>query len=386
MKTFSNFMCTLILIMVHMVTFVVLFEIKRESTIRENFREGISLNAGKRDFLNITKQQKKSKIVENPNLRKILVKDQELLGMLANNAYYARQAACLNHESERLWRLSFIGMPKSLKPTPGSYSQVILTFKFKERVYNNWKGHQSISIPYPNVKESLVDEYHFNIWLYCKEIFRAKIENLKSNSEFHVNKKYFTFTGFGRAGITAVYAALDFASEHAVKPTVVTFGQPKMGNMKFVEFVTTQITLYRVTYRDDFTPSVPTYGYDIDTKAIDYSQLSGEYWIPFQDQCECAPLFTKTSNLEPPIKFPSVYKCFEVGTLNVNPNCNEGRTKRRRKENRGMKKKDTDDHFGPYFGYMMGKCPSESVEKSSDMGIVTTHHVERHFYMNTPLN
>ncbi|KAG9297844.1 hypothetical protein G9A89_006785 [Geosiphon pyriformis] len=160
---------------------------------------------------------RESNIDADFNFQKVLVGDQGLLGMLANNAYYARQAACLGDESERL------------------------------------------------------------------------------------STRFFT-----------VCAALEIASEYAVKPTVVTFGQPKMGNMKFAQFVATKITLYRVTYRDDFTPSVPKFGYNFDGKAIEYFQFSSEYWIPFQDQCECSPLFTKTSDLGPPIKFPSVYNVLRI--------------------------------------------------------------------------
>ncbi|KAG9297843.1 hypothetical protein G9A89_006784 [Geosiphon pyriformis] len=290
----------------------------------ENFREylpikDVNLSPLKKDFLNITKEQKRSKIGEDSNFQKVLVDDQKLLGMLANNAYYARQASLLGDESDRLRDRFFVGMPESLKPTTGAYQQIIWTFKSKERGYIHWQRIKSISIPYPRIEEALVDKSHFNVWLKGRKKFWTKMRYLKSKPHFHVKKNYFAFTGFGRAGIIAVYAALEFASEYAVKPTVVTFGQPKMGNMKFVEFVATKITLYRVTYRDDFTPSVPKLGYNFDGKAIDYFQLSGEYWIPFQDQCECSPLFTKTSDLEPPIKFPSVYKCFEVGTLNEHP-------------------------------------------------------------------
>ncbi|KAG9289586.1 hypothetical protein G9A89_014321 [Geosiphon pyriformis] len=339
------------------------FDTKREANFPEHLPiRYVDLSLPKKDFLNITKEQKRSKIGEDFNFQKVLVDDQELLGMLANNAYYARQAACLGDESERLWMRFFVGMPESLNPTTGAYQQIIWTFKSKERRYTHWKMQKSTLIAYLRIEGALVDESHFNAWLKGRKFFWAKMRYLKSKPYFHVKKNYFTFTGFGRAGIIAVWAALEIASEYAVKPTVVTFGQPKMGNMKFAQFVATKITLYRVTYRDDFTPSVPAYGYDIDKRAIEYSQLSGEYWIPFQYQCECSPLFTKTSDLEPPIKFPSVYKCFEVGTLNENPvrkfRTIPSRNKRRRKDGRLVTTNEGNDHFGPYFGYMMGICPS----------------------------
>ncbi|KAG9289596.1 hypothetical protein G9A89_014331 [Geosiphon pyriformis] len=330
------------------------FKTKREANFPECLSiKHVNLSPPKKNFLNITEEQKRSKIDADFHFQKVLVEDQGLLGMLANNAYYARQAAYLGDESERLWERFFVGMPESLNPTAGAYQQIILTFKSKERVYDHWKRIKSTSIAYPSIQEAYIEKNHFDVWLKGRKKFWTKMENLKLKPDFDVNKDYFTFTGFGRAGIIAVYAALEFASEYAVKPTVVSFGQPQMGNKKFVEFVATQITLYRVTYRDDFTPSVPKYGYTSDGKAIGYIQLSGEYWIPFQDQCECSPLFTKTSDLEPSVKFPSVYKCFEVGTLNEHPDCNKNRNKRRRQDGRLIRTNEGNDHFGPYFGYMM---------------------------------
>ncbi|KAG9297846.1 hypothetical protein G9A89_006787 [Geosiphon pyriformis] len=299
--------------------------------LNANFSEYFSTKeinlSSQKDSLNITKQQKRSIFVPDPNFQKILVKDQDLLRMLANNAYYARQAACLKDNSERLTLRFFVGMPKN----------------------------------------ALVDGYHFQIWLRSKEIFWKKMKNLnlRFKSGFHFAKKYFTFTGFGRAGIIAVYAALEFGNANRIKPTVVTFGQPRMGNRKFVEFVATQITLYRVTYRDDYTPSLPTYGYTSNRIAVEYLPLSGEYWIPFQDQCECSPLFPEASHINQKINFPSVYKCYQVGTLNAHPDCNGNWIQRTRSEHRTTKKKENDDHFGPYFGYMMGKCPSESTDIST---------------------
>ncbi|KAG9289597.1 hypothetical protein G9A89_014332 [Geosiphon pyriformis] len=338
------------------------FKTKREANFPEYLPiKHVDLSPPKRNFLNITEEQKRSKIDVDLHFQKVLVEDQGLLAMLANNAYYAMQAACLKDESDRLYGRFFVGMSKSLNPITGAYQQIILTFKSKERGYILWKMQKSTLIGYPRIEGALVDQSHFNVWLKGRKKFWTKMENLKLKSDFNVNKDYFTFTGFGRAGIIAVCAALEFASKYAVKPTVVTFGQPQMGNMKFAEFVATQITLYRVTYRDDYTPGVPKYGYSFEGKAIDYFQLSGEYWIPFQDQCECSPLFTKTSDLEPPIKFPSVYKCFEVGTLNEHPDCNKNRNKRRRKDGRLVRTHEGNDHFGPYFGYMMGICPSEPV-------------------------
>ncbi|KAG9289595.1 hypothetical protein G9A89_014330 [Geosiphon pyriformis] len=326
------------------------FETKREEYLPI---KDVDLSPPKKNFINITKQQKRSKIDASFHFQKILVEDQELLGMLANNAYYARQAAFLGDESERLWGRFFVGMPESLNPTKGTYQQIILTFKSKERGYNHWQRIKSTSIAYPRIQEAYVEKSHFNIWLKGRKNFWTKMRYMQLKPYFNVKKNYFTFTGFGRAGIIAVYAALEFASEYAVKPTVITFGQPQMGNKKFVEFVATQITLYRVTYRDDFTPSVPRFGKNFDGKAIGYFQLSGEYWISFQDQCECSPLFTKTSDLEPSVKFPSVYKCLQVGTLNEHPDCNKNRNDRRRQDGRNVKTNEGNDHFGPYFGYMM---------------------------------
>ncbi|KAG9305380.1 hypothetical protein G9A89_011513 [Geosiphon pyriformis] len=293
------------------------------------------------DPLNINIYEKRTSKI----FKKILIEDQKLLQMLKNNAYLAAQAGCPGRNVAKLARGLSMEIPKDLKPIPGQYPQIIWTFKYNELKYIGWNNFRSIPTPYPNVQGALIDQRHFEIWLQGQENFSEIMKHFSLDPKFHDVNRFFTFTGFGRAGIMAVYAALKFAHTYNTIPTVITFGKPLMGNMKFAEFVESQIDHYRITYRDDFTPNVPPKAIS-HKKVVKYVPLESEYWIPFQDECECS-----SSESDETIKFPALYKCFTIGILEQHPQCNADWLIRRKKAHRYVKYPQNDDHYGPYFGH-----------------------------------
>ncbi|KAG9293486.1 hypothetical protein G9A89_009210 [Geosiphon pyriformis] len=122
-------------------------------------------------------------------------------------------------------------------------------------------------------------------------------------------KCYIEFTGFGDGGgkFYAVFAALRYAKRFKVKPIVVTFGQPRMGDTYFAYIVSTYLQMYRVTYADDYIPAFPFGNKDL-------WPLSTEYWIPKQEQCDC----TFDITLPDQSNFPVVFRCEQRGTQSLN--------------------------------------------------------------------
>ncbi|KAG9290105.1 hypothetical protein G9A89_010411 [Geosiphon pyriformis] len=112
----------------------------------------------------------------------------------------------------------------------------------------------------------------------------------------------FFFTGHGEGGALATYAAFDFWQNNLyIKPSqiaVTTFGAPRVGDEKFVDFISNSFEINRVTLGDDFVPLF---------LAHTFRHPNTEYWIsePF---CEC--------HFESQ-QYPIIYNChMSVGTEN----------------------------------------------------------------------
>ncbi|KAG9295063.1 hypothetical protein G9A89_017857 [Geosiphon pyriformis] len=289
---------------------------------------------------------------------KILIENKDLLGLLADSAYHASEAACLDGKSKTLARLLYVDIEKDLNPIGDTSQKFVIKFRATELKYFSWFKDPTAwtAIQYKHVAGTLVEKKYYNIWQNAQKHFWSKMKILESQKGFLDRKSLFSFVAFGRGGIYAIFAALEFANKHAVKPIVVTFGMPSIGNMEFVSFAYSQIEHYRVTYGDDYVPQFPRFGIRHDNMEEKYVPMSTEYWIPLQpDQCQCSPAFTIVDSSE--LNYPKIYRCNQIGSLNPNPVCNANFAYRRYLDHRSFKKPNQDDHFGPYFGYIMDKCP-----------------------------
>ncbi|KAG9289603.1 hypothetical protein G9A89_014338 [Geosiphon pyriformis] len=254
-----------------------------------------------------------SMALEKTIFYKLEINDTKILGMLANHAYMAREAACLKSRRDGLGPKVMAGFPQKLSSLQsGEPQQAIIFFRSHEVHYSNRRRGTGVAVRYSNLSDAFVEELFYNRWL------KASVRFWEKMIKFKTMENSFTFTGFGRAGVFAVYAALEFVTYHNLKtrPVVVTFGMPLMGNIEFVKYVYSKLDVYRVTYADDWTPLWPKFGNNPETKAIIYyAPLATEYWIPIQNQCECAPTYIQQ---KPPI-FPTVFKCFAQDSFRANP-------------------------------------------------------------------
>ncbi|KAG9297455.1 hypothetical protein G9A89_020856 [Geosiphon pyriformis] len=216
------------------------------------------------------------------------------------------------------------------------------------------------AIPYPHVKEGYILKQFYESWQEKEPLFWEKLKGFEMTNKL---KNRLTFTGLGIGAVFAVLAALEYKRKHLkASITLITFGQPRVGNELFVHYTEHLLQkVWRVTYGDDWMPNFPVEGLDrgqwwplhknpISSRVI-YRHFQKEIWI--EPQCDC-------SN-------PKIYLCFHTATLHENEECN-ARNHLHRVNYLGNKLKDSlssykeshpdDDHYGPYFGHtMFHNCP-----------------------------
>jgi len=100
---------------------------------------------------------------------------------------------------------------------------------------------------------------------------RAAVQQQKTNNpDYQV-----VVTGHSLGGALAVLAATDLRGL-GFDVTLYTYGQPRVGNSAFSEFVTNAGTIFRTTHLNDPVPRLPPI-------ATDYVHISPEYWISAGD-------------------------------------------------------------------------------------------------------
>ncbi|KAG9304724.1 hypothetical protein G9A89_000309 [Geosiphon pyriformis] len=237
---------------------------------------------------------------KNNHLTPELVTDQNLLRLFKEAANWSQKAECLTIEDRFATGIYAKGI---INPNVVNKSQIIVYIKGTppEMNYDEWSNRISDMMKFAGVP--------------------------KSFSNVMIDK------------VLAVLVALVYGKKYDCIPTVITFGSPRIGNNFFTEFVKGKLKAYRITYGDDYVPGFPK---------RTYLHHPTEYWIPLQN-CDCVNEIQVYKCLPSEVKvfsFIHVDKIYEE-----NQNCNA--------QFHG-KKPETDNHHGPYFGFMMGeKCGRE---------------------------
>ncbi|KAG9288769.1 hypothetical protein G9A89_023066 [Geosiphon pyriformis] len=90
----------------------------------------------------------------------------------------------------------------------------------KAQVHNKSYGLLILMKKHTQVPGGLVAEMEFKTWLKCQKRFLCIIEVFLKTTAY--DTKHFTFTGFGRSGIYAVYAELKLVVTYKTVPIVIT--------------------------------------------------------------------------------------------------------------------------------------------------------------------
>ncbi|KAG9286609.1 hypothetical protein G9A89_005377 [Geosiphon pyriformis] len=221
-----------------------------------------------------------------------------------------------------------------------------IQFRGKELDLSVLKKQRTMT-SYRNVKDAMVDtEFYTEFqkgWSKLEKLF-LKTRTLAS-SKF----QYFLF-GHGIGGVYAILAVLNFLdinSEDGYKSkfTVFTFGQPRIGNEQFANYVHQKLKgrIYRVTNYNDWVPKFPN-----PTPENPYLHHTREYWLGPID-CDCKSPSKKTSLNTPLYKCPVPINKIS-GMRMESPFCNAA-----------VDSSDLESahqaHLGPYFSYTMADCP-----------------------------
>ncbi|KAG9285742.1 hypothetical protein G9A89_003421 [Geosiphon pyriformis] len=291
---------------------------------------------------------------------KLLVTKPAELEILKTAASYAFKAACL----ERTERLTIhlyanveIYQPEVHSTTMGQIealsehktTRIYSYFKATEIFLNGWELRKSILVSWRNWPDLLVDSIFLKKWNTGRQkfwqlflpVFERGLGLLSSSPSVAGNDlkrqmPKFVFVGFSIGGVYAVFAALAFEARFKIRPTVVTFGLPRIGNKYFAIYTAERVNSYRVTYKNDIIPFLPK---NSDTQ--EFYPLKTEYWI-MEDDCDC--------------KETKVYKCYQSFYQDLNKRCSGRFISQVPRNFKEMKDREK-VHIGPYFGYLMGKCP-----------------------------
>ncbi|KAG9297691.1 hypothetical protein G9A89_011206 [Geosiphon pyriformis] len=268
----------------------------------------------------------------------ILITDLNLLRYLARSAYWAREAACLKPREDSVGskiHVKVAEQPKNGKAETGS-KEIYVYFYHESLDIDYWETRENLFLTLPKGGGLKIDRFFWEKFRNVRKPFLQKM------APFIDSKANYTFTGFGNGGAVAILAGLAFRDEFQIDPVLVTFGAPRLSNEHFVRWVSNQFKIYRVTYSFDTIPGFPS----------GYRQHPTEYWIPEQEECQC-----QYDNLNEAESFPKVFKCLHGENFLENPACNAQMRYRFRDSHQKFK---SNFNRGPYFGYLMGRCPHDS--------------------------
>ncbi|KAG9289611.1 hypothetical protein G9A89_014346 [Geosiphon pyriformis] len=260
--------------------------------------------------------------ISNKGKRSLMKKEREVLfdtqtlQFLSYMAFKVHELSCTKQNKKLKWQLirNHFGKSVLLKTVAN-----VVTFEAPELAYALWVQYQWLSVEYiegVDLKGRKVVQYFYKRWMRQQKAFWERMKEIEKDKIFHLAKDNFAFVGFGNGGIYAVFAALAFAIKHNTMPYVITFGQPRIGNVKFILFVNNKISIYRVTHADDWVPSYPRNALESDP----YIQFFPEYWIPLQKLCDCVATSESDYFENKPQIYPTVLKCFPKQGLSENKN------------------------------------------------------------------
>ncbi|KAG9300143.1 hypothetical protein G9A89_010553 [Geosiphon pyriformis] len=241
------------------------------------------------------------------------VEDIDILQVLDSAAKFSWMVSCqqvLNNRKNYL-------VGKRQKKVWAIFSEKTIAFSTPEYDFDYFtlvpSNRRWDTISYPHVEYGLVTEVFYQRWETCKTRFWEKLRIFEEKNNLTDQLNQYTFTGFGIGAVLAVFAALEYKREYMkASITLITFGQPRIGNNQFVYYIELMVKPWRVTYGDDSIPNFPIEGFDREKKRLSnkayrspnilYRHFRKEFWI--EPSCDCAN--------------PKIYLCYHTVTLDEN--------------------------------------------------------------------
>ncbi|KAG9287321.1 hypothetical protein G9A89_008952 [Geosiphon pyriformis] len=202
---------------------------------------------------------------------------------------------------------------------------LLVSFRTASISRSQWIEREFNLVAYPSVPNARVDEKFYDQYRLVSSKIKEKITKLRNKLI-----RNFILVGHSTAGVYALFLALDLSNTWKFDNfTVVTYGQPRIGNKYFAQHINThsKIRTYRLTNTDDYVPRLPVYG---ENQLVHHSP---EYWIAVD--CDCWR--------------GKVYRC--QGPIEDNKFIMESKKCNNRYHYLG-----DSSHYGPYFGVTMKEC------------------------------
>ncbi|KAG9288652.1 hypothetical protein G9A89_006753 [Geosiphon pyriformis] len=324
-----------------------IFKVTRDETRRG--KSELTINK-RTDFISINPIETLGAF-PRPAPPKVLVKESEILGFLGRMAKFANYPYCSNNNEIGQIAIQS-GIIADIVFDPGT-TEMIAYFRGM-KPSNRPKRRKMVS--YKRIQNLLVDMIWYDEVEAMIERMISKIEDLFKSQKLRILQM--RFTGHGIGGVYAVLAAISFAEymkdlkftqifgKIYVDIAVVTFGQPRIGNAEFANYVNNLLKnqVYRVTYKNDPVPLFPINSGDSD----EFKHHEIEYWIALQD-CDCTNIPKSQKDVE-------LFECrgvweHELGiSVGENPDCIAGTVSG-----------DISVHYGPYFNVLMSECGPQNL-------------------------
>ncbi|KAG9288651.1 hypothetical protein G9A89_006752 [Geosiphon pyriformis] len=230
----------------------------------------------------------------------------------------------------------------------------VIVASFQGQIFSSlqWTKRKSNLVAYKNGgqlidRDARVDE----IWFQDVEAMKDSLISLiKHLVLLNLQKEeiFIWLTGHGIGGAYAVLSALALVldgklsfeldrDQFNIHFWTITFGQPRIGNSKFSQFVNDELQVIRVTHTNDYVPHYPQFSFH--QQILKHHQE--EHWLAPPPTCDCEEL-----DKIPLYAGLAVYVCKGI---EENKKCNAGQVQTVR---------SSISHNGPYFGVKMRDCRS----------------------------
>ncbi|KAJ2519451.1 hypothetical protein H4217_002680 [Coemansia sp. RSA 1939] len=199
------------------------------------------------------------------------------IGVKDGNLMYTRPEQLINRGKCSCFSDGFIGINPDEK-------EIYVTWTGTRRIRTVIADSVTIFADYP--KEAEGSQVHVGFYETTRAAYPHIVKNIVAAATDYPDHNII-FIGHSLGGASAVLSALMFARDNEYmkdRVRVWTFGEPRVGNRRFVEYYTQILgnQTYRVTYKADIVPHIPPWqvlGYQHHPLEIHIINEKGDFYV-----------------------------------------------------------------------------------------------------------
>ncbi|KAG9306798.1 hypothetical protein G9A89_005698 [Geosiphon pyriformis] len=280
---------------------------------------------------NNKKKKRKPDHFDRTNFRR-KVENLDLLYKFAKFASYSKRASCLiGHENR---------MAEGIYAFAESHDQeVTIAIKGTKYDFQKWMNRKNVLIEYPGNFDHVKPRVDLTFYDDYVKSRHNLIELVKTELSRHIKSfPRISLVGHGLGGVYAIFLALELQESKIMNPlNVFTFGQPRIGDVAFADYVNKKLFIFRITLEGDYVPVIP---FRTDP-GRGYLHHRNEFFIDVPCDCNQESVVYECRGFKNPEYgyFDEPPYCINACELNVDQRIKI--------------------HNGPYFGQMMGQCQDD---------------------------